>query len=393
VTGEGRVSGEPPVGRRPTPLFRAFAVCPPGFEDLVEAELRELGLCVEGSGVGGVEFAASWPDVWRVNLWSRLASRVLVRVAEFEATGFPGLRRGLRSVDWGEWLPRGCSLAPRVSKSRTRLYHTGKVAEEVVGVLSSQHDVRAAHPAEATAALYVRIQGPRVSVSLDTSGAHLHRRGYRSERAEAPLRENLAAGLIRRAGWTGGEAFLDPLCGSGTLAVEAALLGMGRAPGLNRSFGFEALPSFREERWAGLKDEAEAAAKPAPPAPVFASDGDAAAVERTARTARRAGVADHVQVACCPVEELEAPAPAGLVVANPPYGRRLGGARSALRALGGALAGRLGAWRWAVVLPGPRTPWGAEAKAAHAFTNGGLRRWLVAGGPPESRGRAAGEGT
>ncbi len=221
----------PPASRRPTPPLRAFAVCPPGFEDLVEAELRELGLRAEGREVGGVEFAATWTDVWRVNLWSRLASRVLVRVAEFEATGFPGLRRGLRGVDWGEWLPRGCSLATRVSKSRTRLYHTGRVAEEVAGVLSSEHDARAAHPEEATGALYVRIQGPRVSVSLDTSGVHLHRRGYRPERAEAPLRENLAAGLIRRSGWTGGEAFLDPLCGSGTLAVEATLLGLGRAPG------------------------------------------------------------------------------------------------------------------------------------------------------------------
>ena len=262
-----------------------------------------------------------------------------------------------------------------------------------MGFLASLHGVRAAHPGEATGTLYVRIQGPRVSISLDTSGDHLHRRGYRPERAEAPVRENLAAGLIRRAGWKGGEAFLDPLCGSGTLAVEAALLGMGRAPGLHRSFGFEAFPSFRTERWVGLKEGAEEAAKPSPPAPVFASDRDAAAVEQTARTARRAGVADHVEVACCPVEELEAPAPTGLVVANPPYGRRLGGAGSALRALGGALAGRLGGWRWAVVLPSPRTPWGAEAKGAHAFTNGGLRRWLVLGGPPESVGRAVGEGT
>ncbi len=379
---------------RPPPLLQAFAVCPPGFEDLVEGELEELGLPPGGKEIGGVGFSGTWPDVWRVNLWSRVASRVLVRVSEFDAVTFSGLRRGVRGVDWERWLPRGCAVATRVSKSRTRLYHTGKVAEEVSGVLASLYGVSAAQPADATAAaLYVRLQGPRVSVSLDTSGDHLHRRGYRPERAEAPLRENLAAALVRRAGWERREAFLDPFCGSGTLAVEAALLGMGQAPGAGRSFAFEGFPSFCAEGWMRLREEAERSALRAPPAPVFASDRDPAAVEQAARAIRRAGLADHVQVACCPVEELEVPAARGLLMANPPYGKRLGGSGAALRALGRALGGGFRRWRWAVVLPGAQAPWEGGATEAHAFRNGGLRRCLVAGGPRNPGDREFGEGT
>lgn len=360
----------------------------------MEAELGALGLRAR-AGDGGVGFAGTWRDAWRANLWCRVASRVLVRVGAFEAWGFRDLERGLGRLPWGEWLFPGCAVDVRAVSHRSRLWHTGKVAEVVMAALGASVGARR-EKGEGALRLMVRIVDRAVTVSLDTSGEHLHRRGYRPRGGRAPIRENLAAGLLLRAGWHGGEPFLDPLCGSGTLAVEAALLGLGAAPGLRRGFAFESLPSFDPKAWAGLRGEARSRQRPRIPAPVLASDRDAGQVRLLSAAARAAGVADHLQVAVADVGELAPPdtggLPGGLVAANPPYGHRLGGREAACAALGRALRGPFGAWRWAVVLsaPGAERALGLKPEAVHALRSGGLHlRWAV-GRPSAAPGAGAG---
>ncbi len=357
----------------------AFAVAPPGFADLVAVELVALGLGGVRAVEGGAEFADGWPAVWRANLWSRVASRVLVRVACFEADTFSRLEVGLARVEWARWLPPGCPLEIRVAKRQTRLFHTGKVAEVTRGALARGAGAREPAPGEAPLRLQVRVDGPGVTVSLDTSGEHLHRRGYRARTGAAPLRENLAAGLLLRAGYGGAEPLLDPLCGSGTLAVEAALLALGRAPGRRRRFAFEALPGFDPRAWAAEQAAADSAARRDLPAPVFASDRDPGAVALAAAAGRAAGLAEHLQVAVAELGELMAPAEGGLLVANPPYGVRLPGGAEALRALGRAVRGPFRGWRWAVVT-GRGGGRGLGGTSRFPFQNGGIALDLVQGG-------------
>lgn len=351
------------------------------------AELVGLGLRPEPAE-GGVGFSGSWEDSWRANLWCRVASRVLVRVTDFEARGFRDLERALGSVPWGQWLPAGCAVEVRAASHRSRLWHTGKVAEVVAGALADSVGARP-EKGEGALRLQVRAVERAVTVSLDTSGEHLHRRGYRPAGGRAPIRENLAAGLLLRAGWDGSEPFLDPLCGSGTLAVEAALLALGAAPGLRRRFAFEDFPRFDPRAWERLRDEARATQRQSLSAPVLASDRDPGQVRLLAAAARAAGVADHLQVAVEDVEALEPPesssSPGGLLAANPPYGHRLGGQEQAYAALGRVLRGPFRRWRWALVLasPGAQRALGLRSEAVHSFRSGGLRlRWGV-GGPQD----------
>jgi putative N6-adenine-specific DNA methylase len=364
--------------------LEVFVVSPPGFEDLVAGELRSLDLHGVAETPGGVRFTGGWHDVYRANLLSRVASRLLVRVARFRAETFRELEAGLRRVPWPEWLPWGKVLDIRVAKRRTRLYHTGKVAEVVSGVVKRGTGRGAQR-------LYLRIDGPEITVSLDSSGEHLHQRGYRTEPGAAPLRENLAAGLLLRAGWTGAESFLDPLCGSGTFPIEAALLALRAPPGGRRSFAFEEFPAFDSGAWGEVKSRAEEGVLSSLPHPVFASDADPEALALAARSARRAALADHLRVAIADLSDLEPPAETGLLVTNPPWGRRLGGERGAAAALQGALEGAFRGWRWGVVLPAgsPGRPSRLRPSAVFSFRSGGVGLRFVLGG--SAPGAAAGD--
>ncbi len=382
--------------------IEAFAVAPPGFRDLVARELRELGFAGVQEEEGGARFLCGWEGVLRANLWCRVASRILVRVARFTAADWRALKRGLARVPWGEWLPRGCGVEVRAAKRASPLYHTGRIArtgyealEEAVGAVRRAGGFR----------VQLRVVGAHVTVSLDTSGAHLHRRGYRPRVGPAPLRENLAAGLVLRAGWSGGEPFFDPMCGSGTLAIEAAWIALGVPPGGRRRFAFEGFVRHDPDLWQTLRSEAASRARRELPAPVFASDRDPVALARTAGAARAAGLADLLQVARADVAEVEPPAGEGLVLTNPPYGRRLGGRRGALAALGRALRGRLAGWRWAVVMAerGDEHRLGLRPADRYPFRHGGLSLYLAVGeaeglrsapeqGGEQERGRDQGEG-
>ncbi|HZA52365.1 MAG TPA: RNA methyltransferase, partial [Myxococcaceae bacterium] len=274
---------------------------------------------------------------------------------------------------------------------RSRLSHSGRLREAAARAWNLPVDLASAEeqdpehsPLRDETLVQLRIEGDRCNVSVDTSGEILHRRGYRQEVSRAPLRETLAAGILRLATYRGDEPLWDPMCGSGTLAIEAAWIALRRAPGGDRSFAFQ--------RWSGYDaaafEAARAAARrrelPAPPAAIHASDINAGALGTARRNARRAGVLEHLQIRRADVthpSELP-PEPTGLLVTNPPYGKRVGDAGDLAplyAALGALLRERLPRWRAAVLVPDLRLERALSLEVEDAFEllNGGIRCHLL----------------
>ena len=310
-------------------MHELFAACAPGCESVLARE-------IPGSSVtsGGVVFHGGLADVYRVNLTSRIAGRVLVRLGTFKAKDFAQLERGVRALPFAQFVRSGEALAVRVTCHRSRLYHTKAIAERVLGWLSATPaaggnlDEDAAPPPT----LMVRIENDTCTVSIDSSGAHLHKRGYKLASAKAPIRETLAAALLAFASYDGG-AFVDPMCGSGTLAIEAGLLAANKAPGLLRSFAFEGWPGFDAKMFAKVKQDLRATER-AVIAPLIATDRNEGAINATRENAERAGV--HLEAHVRPLSRSTPPAPSGLLLTNPPYGARIGNPRD-LRDLYAAL--------------------------------------------------------
>lgn len=304
-----------------------FAVAPPGIEALLERELAALG--IQGRAVpGGVELRGDAATVRRVNLESRLASRLLLRLGRFETLHLNELEKLTAKLDVAPFLRADEPLAVRATCRKSRIYHSGAAEERVHRALARKFRIDLA-PAHADLdeddappqTVLVRFDHDVCTLSLDTSGAHLHKRGYRLETAKAPLRETLAAALLAEAGYQGDVAFVDPLCGSGTFAIEAASIATRSAPGRLRSFAFERWPSHDPRALRLLRDAAEARRRPAP-APIVASDRDEGAVRAARRNAERAQVA--IDVRHHALSDSRPPGSQGLLLTNPPYGARVG---------------------------------------------------------------------
>ncbi|HTA18921.1 MAG TPA: SAM-dependent methyltransferase [Polyangia bacterium] len=403
---EGESRGHKPKPARPAKnvdRLTWFAVVAPGLEEAARRELAALPEATDVRGVdGGVEWRGPPRSGARANLWSRVATRVLVRVGDVEAREFGKLRRGLARLPWAPFVPAGATIAVRATASKCRLYHTGAIAESILlGLGDAVRDVSAAPKAKQdenaddgeeaaqadapTTTIYVRGVGDRFTFSVDASGELLHRRGSRTEIGAAPLRETLAAGVLALADWSPTEALCDPMCGAGTIPIEAASRALDRAPGLDRAFATARWPLFADhpelER-ALLEDARARAAATAAAIVVAGSDRDPKLVESARRNAARARVDAHVAFTCADLADARAPAATGLVVVNPPYGRRLGDPRRidrAYRDLGRALRARFPGWRAAVLVPA-RTPpaaLGLPVTARFPLTNGGLRVALV----------------
>lgn len=342
--------------------FDLFAVAAPGLEPLVAQELGMLGVAELRVEAGGVAWRGGLPELARANLWLRTASRVLARVGRFHARALGELERRAAHLPWERFLAPGRAVQIRVTSRKSRLYHQGAIAERVGRALEAVTGI----PPEAGTGgdhteipadrqlLVVRFLRDECLVSIDTSGALLHRRGYRLAPAKAPLRETLAAAVLLAMGWDGHLPVLDPFCGSGTIPIEAALLARRIAPGLRRSFAFEQWPGsdpavLEQERAQAQRQVLEAA-----PAPIHASDHDPGAIRAARANAERAGVADDIVFGCRSVAEL-APLPGpGLLVTNPPYGRRVGDRRRLARpyaTLGRALRQTLPGWEAAILAP------------------------------------------
>ena len=331
---------------------RFFATSPRGLEALLSAELAALGAREVTQLPGGVAFEGGWNVCYAANLRSRLASRVLWRVAEFGYASEGDLYEAARAVDWPRYFDVERTLRVNVSATKSPLksldFATLRVKDAVCDRFRDRSgrrpDIDRAHP---DVRVHAFLESSRGALYLDTSGEPLFKRGWRSGAGEAPLRENLAAGLVLLSGWRFDEPLLDPMCGAGTILVEAAAMARGRAPGAKRAFGFEKLKVLDSNLWQKLKSEKFEPPTSAP-LQIFGSDNDPRALSDARRNIAAAGVDRWVKLERADILERAAPAAAGVMIANPPYGERLG-SKDALAEfypkLGGALKRRFPGWR------------------------------------------------
>lgn len=309
---------------------RYFATCAGGLEHLLADELRALGASDVQPGRGGAAFAGSRAVLYRANLGLRTAVRVLVPILEAEVSSSDELYDAVRGVDWRRYLTPRHTLAVDANTRGSALTHSkfaalrvkDAICDQMTETCGSRPSVDVVCP---MIALNLHVHGARAVLSLDSSGDSLHRRGYRPIQLKAPLNEALAAGILLLAGWDGSCAFADPLCGSGTLPIEAAWIALRRPPGLTRKrFGFMGWMDFDPGEWVEVRDEARRAVRKALPAPVLGSDVRTDAVAHAGQNARAAGIGHLVKLSRQDVAEVQLPQGPGLVVCNPPYGERIG---------------------------------------------------------------------
>ncbi len=310
---------------------------------------------------GGVSFRGDWTVCYRVNFWSRIASRVLWRIAQFAYENEERLYREVKALEWPRYFGVERTLRVNVTAQKSPLksleFATLRIKDAVCDRfrdgLGRRPDVDRASP---DVRIHAFLEGTQATLYLDTSGEPLFKRGWRHGVADAPLRENLAAGIILLTGWRPEEPLLDPMCGSGTLLVEAAAMARGRAPGAKRSFAFEKLAALDAAAWSRV--QAEQGDKQ-PKLQLFGSDTDPKALNAARRNLAEAGIERWVKLERADILERTAPAPAGVMVANPPYGERIGSAEELAAfypKLGDALKKRFAGWRCHVFTADLRLP-------------------------------------
>jgi putative N6-adenine-specific DNA methylase len=386
----------------PEDRYALFAITAPGLEPLAQAELRAMGIDAAAEP-GGVAWTGGADDLYAANLRLRTASRVTVLAAEFRARTFFELERHARKVPWERWVPRGGAVRLRVTSKKSKLYHEGAIAQRVleaiehrVGPLASTGVTgdEEGGEEEGDAQLFiVRFVRDACTIRADASGALLHLRGYRQALARAPLRETLAAAMLLGSGWDGTRPLLDPMCGSGTIPIEAALIARRIAPGLAgperepRRYAFTAWPEFDPTRWKAAVDRAREEIRPSAGVPILGSDRDEGAIEASLSNAARAGVGEDVEFSVRPVSAIDPPPGPGSVVINPPYGVRVG-ERDPLRnlyaALGRTLRTRSPGWTLALLSPDRALEGqvGISLDEALRTSNGGIPVRLVVGRVP-----------
>lgn len=329
-------------------MFTCFAVAAPGTEPWVADEIRALGYRDVVEVEGGIEFEASLKELMHANLWARTPSRILVRLATFPARELSLLQRRIAKIDLSSFIAKGQSISIKVTCKKSKIYHSGAATERIAESLQSASDLKAVKGDAQAAELIVRIYRDVVTVSLDSSGGHLHQRGKKSVQGKAPIRETLAAVALRAAGFNGEQAFVDPCAGSGTIVIEAAEVAANRAPGLFRDFAFQHWPCFRTDGWDVLLEEARSLVRE-PSHELFAFDQSGPAMKSCIANLASKGLEGFVRTQCRP---LRAGADGlglkeGILVANPPYGQRIGRERDVRRAhkeLGGWLSRGLKSW-------------------------------------------------
>jgi len=314
-------------------LQNFFATCPRGLEAVLVDELTQLGATKIEAVDGGAGFAGDKTVAWRVNLESRVATRVMWRVGRTPYKSEDDIYKAALALNWPGWFDVGQTMMVKVTAVKSPLksleFITLRIKDAVcdkfrqVGGTRPSIDTR-----EPDVRIHAYLTATECQFYVDTSGAPLYQRGNRKSSVDAPLRENLAAGIIKLTGWQPGMPLLDPMCGSGTFLIEAALMALDSAPGIKRSFGFEKLKDFDAPAWNAIRLAAQKRVKPASPMPIFGSDSDIRAVRAARQNLEFAGLSNVVQVQ--QLDVLESPAPAlpegmtGILLSNPPYGERIG---------------------------------------------------------------------
>ena len=310
-------------------MEKFFATCPRGLEQLLAEELRQLRAENIHAVGGGVEFSGDFRLCYQANLESRIASRVLWQVATARYRNEDDIYRATYALRWTDWFEPELTVRVDVSAIRSPLTSLNFVTLKIKDAVCDKiRRLSGRRPNVDTRRPDIPIQGHLTdrdfTLYLDTTGEPLFKRGKRIVTGEAPLRENLAAGVLRLAGWVPGIPLLDPMCGSGTFLLEAGQMVRGIAPGLGRRFAFEKLKNFDSRRWQGLLQQSAARQKPPGPLLIYGSDFSEAALKSARTNLAAAGLEEMVSLKRTNVLEISAPAKEGIIVTNPPYGVRLG---------------------------------------------------------------------
>lgn len=387
-----------PPAQSPSPRFDLFASTAPDLESIAAGELKTLGIRGRQE-VGGVAFGGDLDRIYQANLWLRTASRVVVRLARFHASTFYELERRSKKIPWADFLPVAGPVALRATCRKSRLYHSDAVAERVLSAIAraapraiemksetsmgdEDGDEAASNSAseqEQPQLFIVRIVDDECEISADSSGVLLHRRGYRQEVGKAPLRETLAAAMVLASGWKRGDPLLDPMCGSGTIPIEAALIARGVAPGLLRGFQFMKWPGFDSSLWKEMLERARESTTDDVRSEIRGTDRDAGAIQAAVRNAERAGVSEAVKFS---VDALSASVSklddvgGGWILTNPPYGVRVGESaelRNLYASLGTVLKSKHG-WRLGMLTADPMLArqTGLPLRPRFSTSNGGI---------------------
>ncbi|HEY3326569.1 MAG TPA: THUMP domain-containing protein [Novimethylophilus sp.] len=306
-----------------------FATCPRGLEPVLAQELTAIGAADVKPTDGGASFAGDVTLAYRANLESRVATRVLWRLSSAPYRTEDDIYKAAFALPWPSWFDVGRTMMVKVTAVKCPLksleFITLRIKDAVCDRFRNAGGTRPSiDTREPDVRIHAYLTATECQIYLDTSGAALFQRGHRKASVDAPLRENLAAGIIKLTGWQPGAPLLDPMCGSGTFLIEAALIALDIAPGSGRAFAFEKLKNFDAAAWKILQEQAKKRAKPASPLPIFGSDSDMRAVRAARQNLEAAGFSNVVQVRQADILEAEAPAPQGILLTNPPYGVRIG---------------------------------------------------------------------
>lgn len=362
--------------------FEIYVSTAPGLEQALAREVTELGFIPTVIESGGLSFIGNWRDVWRANLHIRGAAHVLARIGSFRAFHLAQLDKRARKFPWSEILKPDMPLRVDVTCNRSKIYHDRAASQRITRAISDTLGVEITRSDDLR--LLARIEDDLCTFSIDTSGPSLHRRGFKEFIGKAPMRENLAALLLRECGYDGQEPVLDPMCGSGTFVIEAAEIAMGLPPGRGREFAFESLANHDAAAWEGVR-------KPTQPVGLnlrfYGSDRDTGAIRGAIGNAERAGINELICFKHQSVSDLVRPdGPSGLVIINPPYGGRIGNKKPLFglyHALGKTLMKRFTGWRVGLVTTEPALAKATElpfTSESPQILHGGLkiRLWQTA---------------
>ena len=329
-----------------------FAPCPRGLEPLLRSDLETWGAQHVRVTEGGVHFSGDWALCYRANLESRIASRILWRVKETQYRNEQDIYRAVFDLQWQRWFDVTHTIRVNTTAIRCPLksleFITLLVKDAVCDRFRAHCNERpSVDTLTPDVRIHVFIEDNKLMLYLDTSGDALFKRGVRQHTNIAPLRENLAAGILRLSGWQPGTPLLDPMCGSGTFLIEAAQMSLNIQPGIARNFAFEKLKNFDAEMWRAMREQAIAAQLPARPLEIYGSDLYGDALKASWRNLHEAGLAECVQLKQANILEISAPSEHGILVANLPYGERMGELDELAELypkLGDALKKKFGGW-------------------------------------------------
>jgi putative N6-adenine-specific DNA methylase len=329
-----------------------FSPCPRGLEAVLHSDLETMGAQQVRSTEGGVHFSGDWPLCYRANLESRIASRILWRVKETQYRTEQDIYQAVFGLQWQRWFDVTNTIRVNTTAIRCNLksleFITLLVKDAVCDRFRAHCNERpSVDTLQPDVRIHVFIEDDKLMLYVDTSGDALFKRGVRQHTNIAPIRENLAAGILRLAKWQPGTPLLDPMCGSGTFLIEAAQMSLNIQPGIARNFAFEKLLNFDAAKWHEMREQAIAAQLPAKPLEIYGSDLYGDALKTTWRNLEEAGLAECVELKQANVLEISAPAESGVLVANLPYGERMGELDELAELypkLGDALKKKFGGW-------------------------------------------------